>query len=46
MKQPFFVRFLENQKFPEVQTDIHAGKPPKNPETMKYPSDGDEGDPI
>ena len=45
MKQPFFVRFLENQ-FPEVQSDIHAGKPPKLPETMKYPSDGDDYGPT
>ena len=39
MKQPFFVRFLESQEFPDVQTDIHAGRPM---ETTKYPSDKDE----
>jgi hypothetical protein len=40
---PFFARFLENQQveeFPQVKTDIHAGR--KLPETQKYPSDRDE----
>ena len=36
---PFFVRFLEQQEVLAVQTDVKAGRPPQ---TMKYPSDGDE----
>jgi hypothetical protein len=44
---PFFARYLENQ-FPAVKTDIKAGwsLDPINPpdETMKYPSDDDEGE--
>jgi hypothetical protein len=36
---PFFVRFLEQQQALSVQTDVKAGRPPQ---TMKYPSDGDE----
>jgi len=36
-EQPFFVRFLEGQEFPNVKTNVKAG------ETHKYPSDGDEG---
>jgi hypothetical protein len=47
---PFFARFLESQEYPEVETDVKAGKPPgggTSPtldlnHTMKYPSDGDE----
>ena len=41
---PFFARFLEGQ-FPRVKSDLKAGKgPPK--ETMKWPSDDDEGVPM
>ena len=49
---PFFARFLEQQEYPEVRTDVRAGKPTPPPTatkptldiayTMKYPSDGDE----
>ena len=39
--KPFFVRFLEGQDFPEVQTEVKAGRPPFH--TLKYPSDDDEG---
>ena len=35
-KDPFFVRFLEQQEALEVQTGVKAGR------TLKYPSDGDE----
>ena len=35
---PFFARFLEDQKFPKVKTDLKAG--PKPPfVTLKWPSD-------
>lgn len=37
--QPFFVRFLENQEYPQVQSDVKAGGPRV---TLKYPSDSDE----
>lgn len=37
-EQPFFVRYLEGQEFPQVKTDVKAGM------TLKYPSDRDEGD--
>lgn len=38
---PFFARFLEDQEFPRVTSEIKAG--PGFPfETMKYPSDNDE----
>jgi hypothetical protein len=37
-EQPFFVRFLEGQEFPQVKTNVKAGT------TLKYPSDWDEGD--
>ena len=50
---PFFVRFLEAQENLQVQTDIKAGgRPPGGGggggghQTMKYPSDDDEGEPI
>ena len=33
---PFFARFLEDQEFPEVKTNVKAGM------TLKYPSDRDE----
>ena len=36
---PFFARFLEGQEFPQVKTNIKAGRPLV---TNKYPSDGDE----
>lgn len=39
-EQPFFARFLEGQEFPNVKTNIQAGRPPT---TDKYPSDGDDG---
>jgi hypothetical protein len=35
--KPFFARYLEGQKFPQVKTNIKAG-----PTTHKYPSDVDE----
>ncbi|HVF88894.1 MAG TPA: microviridin/marinostatin family tricyclic proteinase inhibitor [Blastocatellia bacterium] len=48
---PFFARFLESQGFPQVKTNIKAGRTLKYPSdndehvdvTQKYPSDGDEG---
>lgn len=39
---PFFARFLENQKDPEVRTDVKAGAWPPLEQTMKAPSDSDE----
>jgi len=33
---PFFARYLEGQEFPQVKTNIKAGR------TLKYPSDGDD----
>ncbi len=52
-KQPFFMRFVEKQEETEVKTDVKAGAESgtadkkewwkdKQPETMKYPSDGDD----
>lgn len=35
---PFFARYLEDQDFPRVQTNVKAGL------TLKYPSDRDEID--
>lgn len=35
--KPFFARFLEGQDFPQVKTNIKAGRG-----TLKYPSDSDE----
>jgi hypothetical protein len=46
---PFFARFLEDQEFPQVKTNIKAGRTLKYPSdtdedvTHKYPSDSDEG---
>lgn len=40
-QQPFFVRFLESQDYPQVQTEVKAGRPPPMV-TMKFPSDDDE----
>ncbi|HVF88895.1 MAG TPA: microviridin/marinostatin family tricyclic proteinase inhibitor [Blastocatellia bacterium] len=37
-EQPFFARFLEDQESLQVKTSIKAGQ------TLKYPSDRDEGD--
>lgn len=37
---PFFARFLEDQEFPRVKTDIKAGRPPF--QTLKWPKDDDE----
>lgn len=49
---PFFARFLEGQEFPQVKTNLKAGRTLKFPSdhdegdvTMKYPSDDDEGGP-
>jgi len=48
---PFFARYLEGQKFPEVKTNVKAGmsgtlKFPSDLDemehTLKYPSDNDE----
>jgi hypothetical protein len=33
---PFFARYLEDQDFPRVKTNVKAGQ------TLKYPSDRDE----
>jgi hypothetical protein len=50
-EQPFFMRFLEGQEFPQVKTNVKAGATTKYPSdndetehTLKYPSDGDDGD--
>ena len=48
--QPFFARYLEEQEYPEVKTEVRAGfyslKAPSDSDelnhTLKYPSDGDE----
>ena len=47
---PFFARFLEDQDYPQVCTDVKAGpggggtRPDADQvHTMKYPSDDDEG---
>ena len=48
--QPFFARYLEEQEYPEVKTEVRAGaqthKFPSDADelahTLKYPSDGDE----
>lgn len=53
---PFFARFLESQDYPQIETDVKAGKPPgggggttntllDTAHTMKYPSDGDDNPP-
>ena len=39
-REPFFARFLENQKAETVKTGLKAGRPPIV--TLKYPSDDDE----
>lgn len=43
-EQPFFARYLEGQDFPSVKTNVKAGLGgfPREPVTLKYPSDGDE----
>ena len=52
-EQPFFARFLEGQEFPQVKTNVKAGRPPVTDKwpsdgdddvTHKFPSDSDEGD--
>jgi hypothetical protein len=49
-RSPFFARFLEGQRFPQVKTDVKAGwDRPTLPAkdglvTQKYPSDDDEGE--
>lgn len=40
-EMPFFARFLEDQEYPQVKTDIKAGCP-FCPVTLKFPSDDDE----
>lgn len=40
---PFFARFLEDQEFPHIKSEIKSGHPGKGHQhTMKYPSDDDE----
>jgi hypothetical protein len=41
-RSPFFARFLEGQQFPQVKSNVKAGKPPIS---LKYPSDDDTGNP-
>lgn len=36
-EEPFFVKYLEGQEFPNVKTDIKAG-----PITQKFPSDNED----
>lgn len=55
MKQPFFAKFLENQKSEDETQDVSqqngavktgvvaGGRAPGRYQTMKYPSDNDEG---
>ncbi len=38
-EKPFFAKFLEGQEFPNVKTNLQAGRPLV---THKYPSDNDE----
>ena len=51
-EMPFFARFLEDQEYPQVKTDIKAGPPPfgggGGPPivTLKFPSDTDEEGPL
>lgn len=49
---PFFARFLEDQEYPRVKTDIKAG--PGNgggggggggKQTLRWPTDDEEGEP-
>jgi hypothetical protein len=44
-EEPFFARYLEGQDYPEVRSDLRAGRhwPPAT--TQKYPSDDDD-DPV
>ena len=50
---PFFTRFLEDQEFPRVKTDIKAGPGNGggggggggNKQTLRWPTDDEEGDP-
>jgi hypothetical protein len=39
-RKPFFARFLENQEMEQA----NGGRPPY--QTLKYPSDNDEGGPV
>lgn len=45
---PFFARYLEDQEFPRVRTNLKGGRTLKYPSdgddevTLKYPSDGDD----
>ena len=39
---PFFARFLEDQKFPRVKTNLKAGPGKGGPQTLKYPNDDAE----
>ena len=45
---PFFARFLESPEEPEeslpVQSDVKAGRDDPPMVTLKFPSDGDEGE--
>jgi hypothetical protein len=44
-EEPFFKRYLEDDGFPAVKTDVKAGASNKlkdDPHTLKYPSDSDE----
>lgn len=46
---PFFARFLEDQDFPQVKTDIKGGPWPPfggGDVTLKWPSDGDDDGPL
>ena len=44
-KKPFFSKFLEAQKVDQTET-FKGGVWPPYDQTMKYPSDGDEGGPT
>ena len=39
IETPFFAKYLEEQEFPQVKTNVKAGQ------TLKYPSDRDEWEP-
>ena len=47
--RPYFSRFLESQEGLRVKSKLKGGKRPTDPvldmdQTMKFPSDGDEGE--
>jgi hypothetical protein len=41
-EEPFFARFLEGQEYPEVQSDLRAGRVGQPIHSWRYPSVDDE----